>query len=67
MNIVGRVSLTAAVGLLGVAVALGRVGERPAQSGAMRRMSAAASFFDSTIVLARPALPTGARGDELAL
>ncbi|MEO7085469.1 MAG: hypothetical protein ABI442_07435, partial [Gemmatimonadaceae bacterium] len=67
MNIVARVSLTAAVGLLGVAVALGRVGERPEDSGALLQMSEAAAFFDSTIVLARPSLPSGPRGDELAI
>lgn len=68
MNALRRFSLLATAGLLGIAVMLGWVSERPAVSAnAASALAVAASYFDSTIVLARNARPLGPRGDELAI
>ncbi len=54
--------------LLGVAVLLGWVHERPSMSAsAATQLDRATAYFDSTIVLARSARPRGERGDQLAL
>ena len=68
MNVVRRFSLLAAVVLSAVGVTLGRAALRPAVSAnATRSLDAAASYFDSTIVLARASSPRGVRGDELTI
>ncbi len=68
MDVVRRFSLLATSGLLGVAVLLGWVGERPSMSAsAATQLERATAYFDSTIVLARGARPRGAAGDRLAI
>jgi hypothetical protein len=68
MDVLRRYSLLATAGLLGIALMLGWWSERPAVSAnAANALSSAASYFDSTIVLARDARPVGWRGDELAI
>ncbi|HEY5061597.1 MAG TPA: hypothetical protein VII52_08690, partial [Gemmatimonadaceae bacterium] len=68
MDVARRFSLVASGTLLGIALMLGEVGARPpASSTSAASLAAAASYFDSTIVLARGSRPTGVRGDELAI
>src|SRR5947209_20584550 len=68
MNLVRRLSLTSTAGLLGIAVLIGWVDARPRISAdAAGQLAAGASFFDSTIVLARGSAPRGARGDALTV
>jgi hypothetical protein len=68
MDVVRRFSLLATTGLLGIAVVLGAINSRPKLSAdATTQLSRAASYFDSTIVLARDAQPTGRRGDKLTI
>src|SRR5215216_5212222 len=68
MSVVRRFSLLASGGLLGIAVLLGSVSVRPTMSPhAATALARSASYFDSTIVLARNAKPRGIRGDELAI
>lgn len=68
MDVARRVSLLVTAGLLGLAILLGWASARPAASAnAVRRLSDANGYFDSTIVLARAARPRGDRGDQLAI
>lgn len=68
MNVVGRVSLLATAGLLSIVVLLGSVSVRPMMSPrAATLLSQATTYFDSTVPLARNAVPRGSRGDELAI
>jgi hypothetical protein len=68
MDVVRRFSLLATAGLLGIAVMLGSVSARPTLSAASAgQLAAATAYFDSTIVLARGARPTGPRGDKLTI
>ncbi|HEX3868624.1 MAG TPA: hypothetical protein VHV78_17805 [Gemmatimonadaceae bacterium] len=69
MNVVGRVSMSAAAGVLGLALVLGWRGARvpAASASAVQHIASADAYFDSTVVLARGAIPRGARGDELAV
>ena len=68
MDVVRRFSILATAALLGIAVMLGSVNARPALSAdAATQLERAASYFDSTAVLARNARPMGARGDVLAI
>ena len=68
MDVARRFSLVASGALLGIALMLGQVGARPAASSvSAASLAAAASYFDSTIVLARGSRPIGVRGDELAI
>src|ERR1700712_2575633 len=68
MDVVRRFSLLATASLLGIAAMLGWVNARPAMSpNTASSLTSAASYFDSTIVLARVSRPRGERGDELAI
>jgi hypothetical protein len=68
MDVARRFSLFATAGLLGIAVLLGWVTTRPPMSAnAAAELARASAYFDSTIVLARSARPSGARGDQLAI
>lgn len=68
MDVVRRFSLLATASLLGIAVMLGALHSRPTvSSDATAQLTRAASYFDSTIVLARNAQPTGRRGDKLTI
>lgn len=68
MDVVRRFSLLATAALLGIAVMLGSVSARPSLSStAATQLADATSYFDSTIVLARNARPTGPRGDQLTI
>src|SRR4051812_11959886 len=68
MDVARRLSLLVTASLLGLAIMLGWVSTRPAASAnAVRRLSEANAYFDSTIVLARPSRPQGDRGDDLAV
>jgi len=68
MDVVRRFSLLATASLLAIVALLGSVRSRPVMSdAAVARLSRAAAYFDSTIVLARQAAPRGPRGDALAV
>jgi hypothetical protein len=68
MDVVRRISLLVTTGLLGIAVLLGWVDERPAMSAtAAVQLQRSTAYFDSTITLARFAKPRGERGDRLAI
>lgn len=68
MDVVHRFSLLATAGLLGIAVMLGSVNARPSLSATSAiQLANATAYFDSTIVLARSAQPTGPRGDRLTI
>jgi hypothetical protein len=68
MDVVRRFSLLATAGLLCIAVMLGSVSARPSLSAsAASQLAAASGYFDSTIVLARTARPTGRLGDQLTI
>jgi hypothetical protein len=68
MDVVRRFSILATAGLLGIAVMLGSVNSRPALSAdAATQLDRAASYFDSTAVLARNSRPNGPRGDALTI
>jgi hypothetical protein len=68
MDVVRRFSLLATASLLALVALLGSVRSRPVMSDAAAgRLARATAYFDSTIVLARNAVPRGPRGDALAL
>ncbi|MEO6877203.1 MAG: hypothetical protein ABI205_01900, partial [Gemmatimonadaceae bacterium] len=68
MDVLRRFSLLATANLLGIALMLGWWNERPAVSAnAATALTSAATYFDSTIVLARESRPVGGRGDELTV
>ncbi|HXT14896.1 MAG TPA: hypothetical protein VN706_04660 [Gemmatimonadaceae bacterium] len=68
MDVVRRYSLLATASLLGVAVMIGAVNDRPSMSAsAATRLARGTRYFDSTVVLARNAAPRGARGDALTV
>lgn len=68
MDLVRRISLLVTAVALAVAVLVEAVADRPSVSpDAASSLTRAASYFDSTIVLARNARPRGVRGDQLAI
>lgn len=68
MDAVRRFSLLATAGSLGIAVMLGTVSARPSISATSAdELVRATAYYDSTIVLARQARPTGTRGDVLTI
>src|SRR5215510_2349159 len=68
MELIRRYSLLVTAAALAFAVLLGAVTDRPVVSAdAASSLARAASYFDSTIVLARNARPRGLRGDQLAI
>ena len=68
MELIRRYSLLVTACALAVAVMAAAVADRPAVSAnAAASLTRAASYFDSTIVLARNARPRGLRGDQLAI
>src|SRR6478609_5551803 len=68
MELIRRYSLLVTACALAVAVMAAAVADRPAVSAnAAASLTRSASYFDSTIVLARNARPRGLRGDQLAI
>jgi len=68
MDVVRRFSLLATAVLLGIAVMLGSVNARPALSAdAATQLARAASYFDSTAVLARNARREAPWGEEVGV
>jgi hypothetical protein len=68
MDVLRRISLLITAGLLGVALLIGWVSQRPSVSAnAANALATAGAYFDSTAVLARVATPAGPRGDELTV
>src|SRR5215470_11653867 len=68
MELIRRYSLLVTAVALALAVLFGAVTDRPVVSAnAAASLTRAASYFDSTIVLARNARPRGLRGDQLAI
>jgi hypothetical protein len=68
MDVLRRISLLVTAGLLGVALLIGWVSQRPSVSAnAANALATAGAYFDSTAVLARVATPAGPRGDELTV
>src|SRR3954470_15488558 len=68
MDLIRRYSLLFTAVVLALAVAIGAIVDRPAVSAnAAEALARSASYFDSTIVLARNARPRGLRGDQLAI
>lgn len=68
MDLIRRISLLLTAIALAVAVLVEAVADRPGVSAdAASSLERAASYFDSTVVLARNARPRGARGDQLAI
>lgn len=68
MDALRRFSLLVTASLLGIALLIGWVSQRPAVSAnAASALAAASAYFDSTAVLARVSNPIGARGDQLTI
>src|SRR5262245_25534139 len=68
MELIRRYSLLVTAVALAFAVLVGAVADRPVVSAnAASSLARAASYFDSTVVLARNARPRGLRGDQLAI
>src|SRR5437762_4484487 len=68
MDAARRLSLSVALGLLGVALILGAIDRRADVSpDAAAQLAQATAFFDSIIVRARDQQPQGPRGDELVI
>jgi hypothetical protein len=68
MDALRRFSLLVTASLLGIALLIGWVSQRPAVSAnAASALAAASAYFDSTAVLARGSSPVGARGDQLTI
>jgi hypothetical protein len=68
MELIRRYSLLVTAAALACAVLLGAITDRPVVSAdAASSLARAASYFDSTVVLARNARPRGLRGDQLAI
>ena len=68
MDVVRTRILLAGGAALGIAALLSYASTRPATgTSASRSLDRAASYFDSTVVLARGSAPRGLRGDELTI
>lgn len=68
MDLIRRYSLLATAIALGLTVLLGAIVNRPSvSSNAAKSLSRSATYFDSTVVLARNARPRGLRGDQIAI